>query len=27
MTPADARSVVIWCDPVQIAYTAATLRP
>ncbi|MDT5209058.1 MAG: hypothetical protein QOF67_1473, partial [Mycobacterium sp.] len=21
------RSVVIWCEPVQIAYTAATLRP
>lgn len=27
MTLADARSVVIWCEPVQIAYTAATLRP
>lgn len=26
-TPADVRSVVIWCDPVQIAYTAATMRP
>jgi hypothetical protein len=26
-TVADAASVVIWCDPVQIAYTAATLRP
>ncbi len=25
-TIADARSVVIWCEPVQIAYTAATLR-
>ena len=25
-TPADVRSVVIWCEPVQIAYTAATLR-
>jgi hypothetical protein len=22
----DVRSIVIWCDPVQIAYTAATLR-
>jgi hypothetical protein len=26
-TVADVRSVVIWCEPVQIAYTAATLRP
>lgn len=25
-TPAGVRSVVIWCEPVQIAYTAATLR-
>jgi hypothetical protein len=25
-TVADVRSVVIWCEPVQIAYTAATLR-
>lgn len=24
---ADIRSVVIWCEPVRIAYTAATLRP
>jgi hypothetical protein len=27
MTPADMRSVVIWCEPVQIAYAAAPLRP
>jgi hypothetical protein len=26
-TPADVRSVVIWCEPIQIAYTAAALRP
>ncbi len=26
-TTADVRSVVIWCEPVQIAYTAAPLRP
>jgi hypothetical protein len=25
-TAADVRSIVIWCEPVQIAYTAATLR-
>lgn len=25
--PARARSVVIWCEPVQIAYTAAALTP
>lgn len=24
---AAVRSIVIWCEPVQIAYTAATLRP
>ncbi len=24
--PADVRSVVIWCEPVRIAYTAATMR-
>ena len=24
---ADVRSVVIWCVPIRIAYTAATLRP
>ena len=23
----DVRSIVIWCEPVQIAYTAAALRP
>lgn len=25
-SPAAIRSIVIWCEPVQIAYTAATLR-
>ena len=25
--PPDVRSVVIWCQPVRIAYAAATLRP
>jgi hypothetical protein len=24
-SPADVRSIVIWCEPVQIAYTAASL--
>lgn len=24
---ADARSVVIWCEPIRVAYTAAPLRP
>lgn len=26
-TTSRARSIVIWCEPVQIAYTAASLRP
>jgi glutathione S-transferase len=25
VTAADVRSIVIWCEPVQIAYTAASL--
>jgi hypothetical protein len=25
--PFDVRSVVVWCEPVQTAYAAATLRP
>jgi hypothetical protein len=27
MTPERARSIVIWCQPVSVAYTAAALRP
>ncbi|MDQ3630590.1 MAG: DM13 domain-containing protein [Actinomycetota bacterium] len=26
VAPADVRSIVIWCEPVRIAYTAATLK-
>jgi len=25
--PSDARSVIIWCAPIRIAYTAAALTP